>query len=206
MKIDKTTLLNISSKISSENNFSTDIKEKEKQKNQSLYLINEPIRRFEFNILLSICANTYQPFDKMEFEERTYSVHSSHNLTTVVTVPKKEVLEYLDLLENNNMIQLATLKYNVNGKYVEFELKDSFRRFDNGKFLNSDTLYQKLYGLGIDSKIKALYYFISMYKYDFINVVSDYKKVYNELSIIDDYFCRKGYHKRITEKSNSKTL
>jgi len=200
--IDEQTLVSISRKQLFEKDFSENNLIRKEQKRKIQESLNEPIRRAEFNVLAYVCNQDYQPYKNMRLSEESFCDYGTPKARYYVSVPQTEMSALLPLLSNNyseNKSFFNTLDFAFNRTRIVFRHKDIFKGFENSKFIAQDKLYNKLFGLTIENKIKVLYYFMYHYRYDFVDILKDYPKLYNTIEKIDDYFCFRGYHKRVTK-------
>ena len=133
-----------------------------------------------------------------------YSVEKENNRNIYyVSIPKIDIEPLLPVLEDNNTdISFITIEYLFNRTRAVFRHKEPFRTFSDGAMIDNSKNYKKLFGLSVEPNIKSLYYFLTMFKYDFLSIVQNYENVYKSIRQIDDFFCARGYHKRITKEED----
>lgn len=196
--VDLSTIGNIHRKALIEENFSADINKREEEKQAVMDLLNEPIRRLEFDVLLSMCEPEYEPYSRIKQLSEQYKEFGVDWERLYTTVPRSEIEmvlpdEDLDKPINN----LTTLEYAYNRSRVIFRHREEFKKFSDSAYLSRNSLYRKLFSVTVKNSVKVLYYFLSKYRYDFLDTLSNYDKTYHTIKQMDDLFCERGYHKRV---------
>lgn len=193
--VDKSTLGEIHRKLLIEDGLSASINKRREDYNQFVESTYEPLRRLEFNVLLSICENSYKPYNNLRIQTEEYKDYGKPKLRYYISIPKMEIEDTLPLLDDKNTNVLETIEHAYNKTRAVFRHREPFKQFNDEMLIQNNKLYKKLFGLTVDNSIKVLYFFLSSHKYDFLDTIQKYPRIYEILGKLDNYLSYRGYHK-----------